>query len=452
MYREREEREYRRRGRSRSPHRDYRPCTPPQDSKVLYSRDYNHGRVADHEVAAMFKDELDILEGNVVKQKDYQGMGYYCEVCKINSTSVQSLQLHFAGAKHKKNLAKKGLSDDLDDLVKLPKDETVSDTILKCVLCNVILQGSEIDVHSRAVKHKEMLSQVRVNNRYSGEMQWYEPVNTATEIEPNINISEDHFECKMCGVVLPKEEQFALHMNGKKHQKKMRWKHISGNDPEDGGNDAAQFWCSICNIFCSDRDVLDQHFAGKRHAKMLRTKGVSENEISEGLESNVKVFPEDPVKTSVPVRIENAKPKASSGLYGSLPLVLAANKAAGSSSQGYVSTKQPITSAGRATVTNCGASSSTVKSSRTSKPPAPNNVDKVHNPISVGAFLQSIRGEDPCSKNVVNEEPQVSEFLQPKQPEGISAVSQFINKISFQLPSQQSALRSYPPVQRPANH
>ena len=79
---------------------------------------------------------------------------------------------------------------------------------------------------------------------------------------------------------------------------------------------------------------------------MLRTKGVSENEISEGLESNVKVFPADPVKTSVPIRIENTKPKASSGLYSTLPLVLAANKAAGSSS--------------------------TVKSSSTSKPQAPN--------------------------------------------------------------------------------
>ena len=132
------------------------------------------------------------------------------------------------------------------------------------------------------------------------------------------------------------------------------------------------------------------------------------------------------MKTSVPIRIENTKPKASSGLYGSLPLVLAANKAAGSSS--------------------------TIKSSSTSKPPAPKNVDKVPNPMSLGAFLQSIRGEDPCSKNVVYEEPQVSKFLQPKQPERISAVSQFINKISFQLPSQQSALTSYPPVQRPAVH
>ena len=73
------------------------------------------------------------------------------------------------------------------------------------------------------------------------------------------------------------------------------------------------------------------------------------------------------MKTSVPIRIENTKPKASSGLYGSLPLVLAANKAAGSSS--------------------------TVKSSSTSKPPAPKNVDKVPNPMSLGAFLQSILEE-----------------------------------------------------------
>lgn len=560
MYRERKEWEYRRRGRSRSPHRDNRPHPPPQDSRVLYSRDYNHGRepeshreryetsseserftrdedversprmahsrgfdvegerrgeendfsergfdrsytdrrhrrgeieqghslrpfeeyesrrdfkeynyrndmhedvpsgsfvdfgnngfaeeeeVADTEVAAMFEDELDILEGNVVEERDYRGMGFYCDVCKTNSTSVQSLQKHFAGAKHRKNLAKKGLSNDLDHLIKLPKDEAVSDTILKCVLCNVILQGSEIDIHSKATKHREMLSQIHVSNKYSGETQWYEPVNTATEAEPNISISENHFECKMCAVVLLKEEHFLLHLNGKKHQKRMRWKHISGNDLEDCGNDSAQFWCSICGIFCSDREVLDKHFAGKKHAKMLRLKGVSEDEIKEGMESNVKVFPENPVTTTLLDKVEDNKPKKSLGLYGSLPRVLAANEAAGSSSQGKV-TPSFVTSTVQGD--HGEPSHSTVKSGSTSKPLAPKNVDKVPNPISVGAFLQSIQGEDPCSKMAVKKEPEDSEFFQPKQPERVSAVSQFINKISYQLPNQpvQSALVGYP--------
>lgn len=73
-------------------------------------------------------------------ERTYYGLGFSCDVCNISLTSVTALQMHFAGAKHKKSLARRGMSQELDHLVKPPKDEKVGESIMRCTLCNVIVQ------------------------------------------------------------------------------------------------------------------------------------------------------------------------------------------------------------------------------------------------------------------------------------------------------------------------
>ena len=96
-----------------------------------------------HPAAEMFQEELQYLDGDIERERTDPAVGYECDVCRISVNSVSVLQTHFAGSKHKKALAKRGMSNALDDLVKLPKDETVRKSILRCTLCNVIIQVSQ---------------------------------------------------------------------------------------------------------------------------------------------------------------------------------------------------------------------------------------------------------------------------------------------------------------------
>ena len=105
-----------------------------------YNEDTGDYLEKDDPRAKIFNEELEILEGNVKPERTYYGLGFSCDVCNISLTSVAALQTHFAGARHKKALARRGMSQELDHLVKPPKDEKVRESIMRCTLCNVIVQ------------------------------------------------------------------------------------------------------------------------------------------------------------------------------------------------------------------------------------------------------------------------------------------------------------------------
>ncbi len=133
-----------------------------------YPNKYAEDNYGNNPVAKLFQQELEYLDGEVQRDRTDPAVGYSCDVCRVSVNSVSVLQTHFAGAKHKKALARRGMSNALDDLVKLPKDERVRKSILRCTLCNVIIQVSVYykKILCISTVHKAKLIVKQANTKY----------------------------------------------------------------------------------------------------------------------------------------------------------------------------------------------------------------------------------------------------------------------------------------------
>lgn len=160
-----------------------------------------------HMASTDFDSQTDEVPGD-----NYRDTALDCETCGIHVNSIKALQVHFAGARHRKELKRRGLSTDLTDT----------------------------STHNRP----------------------------AAQLGESLFVREDGaFNCGLCGVILPTEDLFEKHLNGKKHQKRLKW-------TKGEGLSGGQHWCNICNVYCTDKSGLDTHYAGKQHNKMMKRKGV----------------------------------------------------------------------------------------------------------------------------------------------------------------------------------
>ena len=217
-------------------------------------------------------DEEEEEEDEVPKQR---GLEFSCEVCEIQVSSMQGLQDHFAGARHQKKLRASGLTSDLTELGKdiyTTADPTLKKRILRCKLCDVIFSGSEMAVHVNATKHKSALDEFE-EPPHKADPFWFEDIGLSDKALQQQEQDREGYYCDLCGCTLPSRELFQKHLQGKKHQKRLKW--TEGEDLPEGGQ---QFWCQICNIFCTNQESLDAHLAGKKHAKVLKSKGLVDQE------------------------------------------------------------------------------------------------------------------------------------------------------------------------------
>ena len=200
-------------------------------------------------------------------------MDFSCEVCNVSVSSMQALQTHFAGAKHQKKLRQGGLSTDLQDLYRDDLDPAVKEKVFRCVVCDVVLTGNEIKVHVKGLRHQTGADDAGVESEdafVEVDPGTYQSSSSST-IKTYSTRHEHH--CSLCGVTLHHWEIFQKHLQGKRHQKLLKW-----NEPNEEvkGEIAGQqqFWCNICGIFCTNKDSLDGHLTGKKHYKMLKSKGI----------------------------------------------------------------------------------------------------------------------------------------------------------------------------------
>ena len=218
----------------------------------------------------MFDRSLEELEGTERVGFRYRGLEYYCDVCDIHVTSMAALQGHFAGTRHQKRLKQVGLDVDLTDLVKCPADPELKRKLLRCKLCDVVVRGSEMSVHTRCASHQEKLQ--FFDEEDQTEDAWFNEV--AVNPDSFLKSLDDGYHCDLCGVTLPSNDLFRKHLDGKRHQKKLRWEFLEQTEDNHGDSNQLQYWCKICNIFCTSKEALDKHFTGKKHIKMLKSKGV----------------------------------------------------------------------------------------------------------------------------------------------------------------------------------
>ena len=240
----------------------------------------------------MFDSSMEELEEEEEEEEEengvkYRGMEFYCEVCDVEVTSIVALQDHFAGAKHQKRLKQVGLDVDLTDLVKGPSNPELKRKLLRCKLCDVIVRGSEMLVHTRCATHQEKMQFFDNGDQDDDEDEsiWFNEV--AINPDSFLKSLDDGFHCDLCGVTLPSNDLFRKHLEGKRHQKRLRWEFLEQTEDDHGDSNQMQYWCKICNIFCTSKEALDKHFLGKKHAKMLKSKGVvsEENGSEDGMDS-----------------------------------------------------------------------------------------------------------------------------------------------------------------------
>ena len=291
-------------------------------------------------------------------------------------------------------------------------------------------------MHTQSPRHQEMLMSVpHSTTSISSETDWYVPVVTARD---DFTITDGQYECTLCAVTLPEKSQYENHVLGKRHQKRLRWKFKNECDPDEGLDNGAQFHCSVCNISCCSSLDLDNHFSGRLHARMLRTKGVSEEEIKQGLEESTPIFPTarfevkqeekkpnksfklDPevVRPKTGFKLKPTLDKPKKGLYGSLPQLLEKE-----------SDIQP-------------SSTNTYRSSKQ------NNSNPRHNPLSVGAFLQSLKQEKEEEPRPLPPPKVEPVELVPVEVVKDNSVSQFMGKVSFQHSFQSAVKPSTAPRQQ----
>lgn len=198
-------------------------------------------------------------------------MGLYCEVCDVTSSSVQHLQMHFAGCKHKKKLELAGLNTKLTDYIERPKNLNIWKSVVRCILCKVIMVGAECLVHAKASQHQRKLSKMSQRNKdfYSEVDNCFKVVEKEEGFEDAAG--EEGFSCGLCKIELSGKEHLELHLNGKKHLKKVHWRRIS--DRKSNSREYKQVWCSLCRVFVNDLEGFEGHIRGRQHIKMLKRDG-----------------------------------------------------------------------------------------------------------------------------------------------------------------------------------
>lgn len=203
-------------------------------------------------------DEDDEME--VPRQK----MEFYCEVCGITATTFDALQVHFAGAKHNKNLRKVGYGNTFKSMHEV-RDPQLSNKILRCLLCDIILTEAEVSIHVGCTTHVKALERSEERFKEMDPDKWFVEVTKLSSRPP-----KNGYTCALCNITLPNFEGFQAHMQGKRHMKAVK---ISSATPSVENSNVSQVWCNICNIFCTNQESLDIHLKGKKHQKTLKNKG-----------------------------------------------------------------------------------------------------------------------------------------------------------------------------------
>ena len=186
---------------------------------------------------------------------------FYCQVCKVQCSSLQMIQTHFAGAKHLKKLEMQGLSADLTDLI--PNDPELATKVIKCDLCDITCHGAELSIHIASERHVNALDK-------QDEIPTDQVYRIIGELPEEAIKNDRKFYCELCKVGLPKKEDYDLHLSGKKHLKKERWQYLTEQASDSDEPETKQYWCRLCNLFCTDIEALDLHYAGNQHNKVVK--------------------------------------------------------------------------------------------------------------------------------------------------------------------------------------
>jgi hypothetical protein len=161
-----------------------------------------------------------------------------CNVCQVEATSEHNLQQHFAGQKHRSNVASLESRNN----------------------------GGRHQTTTRAL-HQEGSKSMAMNYGHLGPPSaWGKlPLNGSSSNSVVSSEMARHmmslYFCKVCNVQCSNEFMFEEHRRGKKHRGKVCKKKV-------------MTFCKVCNLQCNSEKMLANHLIGKKHQKNASLMGL----------------------------------------------------------------------------------------------------------------------------------------------------------------------------------
>ncbi|XP_012229467.1 zinc finger protein 346-like [Linepithema humile] len=163
---------------------------------------------------------VDNIMGNLPTKKPL----VRCEDCDLSFTSQTVLDTHLQGARHAKQVRSKNIMATLEETkISFTKDEETNG--LKCNVCNVCLNSiQQLQTHLNGSRHKKKLMK--------GEWDGKEIVTQGTSLasstgssqqpDDSLRVKRVLFSCDICNKFFNSPSQYSVHMNSEKHADKVK--------------------------------------------------------------------------------------------------------------------------------------------------------------------------------------------------------------------------------------
>ncbi|XP_011634818.1 zinc finger protein 346-like [Pogonomyrmex barbatus] len=159
---------------------------------------------------------VDNIMGNLPTKKPL----VRCEDCDLSFTSQAVLDTHLQGARHAKQVRSKNIMATLEETkISFTKDEETNG--LKCNVCNVCLNSiQQLQTHLNGSRHKKKLMR--------GEWDGKEVVTQGPSLKSTASaqqsalVKRDFLTCDTCNKFFNSPSQYSVHMNSVKHAEKVK--------------------------------------------------------------------------------------------------------------------------------------------------------------------------------------------------------------------------------------
>ncbi|XP_011695190.1 PREDICTED: zinc finger protein 346-like [Wasmannia auropunctata] len=160
---------------------------------------------------------VDNIMGNLPTKKPL----VRCEDCDLSFTSQAVLDTHLQGARHAKQVRSKNIMATLEETkISFTKDEETNG--LKCNVCNVCLNSiQQLQTHLNGSRHKKKLMRGEWDGKTTIVTQGPSLKSTGSA-QQSVPVKRGLLSCDICNKFFNSTSQYSVHMNSEKHADKVK--------------------------------------------------------------------------------------------------------------------------------------------------------------------------------------------------------------------------------------
>ncbi|XP_076675352.1 zinc finger protein 346 isoform X1 [Andrena cerasifolii] len=157
---------------------------------------------------------VDNIMGNLPTKKPL----VRCDDCDLSFTSQTVLDTHLQGARHAKQIRSKNIMASLEETkVPFTKDEETNG--LKCNVCNVCLNSiQQLQTHLNGSRHKKKAMRGGWGVKEVGGSM----TSTTPNVQENSGSKGVSLSCTMCNKIFNSPAQYNVHITSKRHTSKLK--------------------------------------------------------------------------------------------------------------------------------------------------------------------------------------------------------------------------------------